>query len=189
MVFTAHLLATTSPLRCHLFAALFTLDLTLSCLATHAQVTPIPAPTRKVSRAEPICYVDGKLTAFSRFSKLDQSAISTMQVLTGEAEIKAFGSTTSGGTILVTTKAKAASPTVLAFNKRIADDVPLKPATPEQEAAITTAATYLAQSYPTAQLEGIYVLQTSPATYLAIFTQSSQRLSLYFDSNDRVMNR
>jgi hypothetical protein len=109
--------------------------------------------------------------------------------LKGDAERKAFKTTSNGGTVLVTTKPNANSPAVLAFNKRINEAVPLTPATPEQEAAIAAASTYVTQIYPNAKLEGVSILQTQPASYKATFTENGKRVSLLFDENGKVLKR
>ena len=184
-----HPLAISSQPRRYLLAAPLTLALLLSQLSAHAQVVPRPEPARKSLRAEPIYYVDGKLTTQSRFSKLDQRLISDINVLKGDAESKTFGSTTNGGTILVTTKANANSPAVLAFTKRIQRAVPLLPASPEQEAAVAAAASYVTQAYPTAKLEAVHVLQTLPASYKAVFMENTKRVSLLFDGSGQVIKR
>ena len=182
-------MSTTSNLRRYLLAAPLAVALALSQAPAHAQVALRPEPAPKALRAEPIYYVDGKLTTQARFSKLDQRNIRTMRVLTGDAEIKTFGSTTRGGTVVVTTKPNANAPTVVAFNKRINDEVPLTPATADQDAAITAAHTYVSQTYPRATLEGIFVLQTLPASYKAVFLESGKRVSLRFDSNGQLIQQ
>jgi hypothetical protein len=174
--------------RCWLAAPL-ALALALSHAPAHAQVVLRPEAPPKARRAEPIYYVDGKLTTQSKFSKLDQRTISTMRVLTGDAEIKTFGSTTNGGTVVVTTKPKASLPTVVAFNQRINGKVPLTPATAAQDVAITAAATYVTQTYPRATLEGIFVLQTLPASYKALLLEGGKRVSLHFDSTGQPIQR
>ena len=179
----------TSNFRRYLLAAPLAAALALSQAPAHAQVALRPEPVPKALRAEPIYYVDGKLTTQARFNKLDERSISTMRVLTGDAEIKTFGSTTRGGTVVVTSKPNANAPAVVAFNKRINDEVPLTPATADQNAATTAAATYVSQTYPRATLEGIFVLQTLPASYKAVFLESGKRVSLRFDSNGQLIQQ
>lgn len=173
----------------YLLAAPLLAALALTHFSAHAQVALKPEPARKALQTEPIYYVDGKLTTQSRFSKLDQNTISYLRVLTGDAEIKTFSSTTNGGTVVVTTKANANSPAVLAFNKRINQAVPLTPATSEQEAAVAAAAGYIAQAYPIAKLEAVYALQTLPTSYKAVFVENTKRVSLLLDGNGHVISR
>lgn len=169
--------------RC-LLAAPLALALALGYApAAHAQAIPKPEPAQKTPLVDATYYVDGKLTAQSVAASLDPSNISAINVLKKEAELKAFNSTTTGGTVLITTKANANSPAVVAFNKRINDAVPLVPATPAQEAAMAAITAYLAKTYPNAKAEFIAPLRTPPTTYKAVFTENGQRMSLLFDAD------
>jgi len=153
----------------------------LSAAPARAQVAPTPAPPRKAMTAHPTYYVDGKLSSEAALAKIDPKAIGYMQIIKGAQAQQLFGNTTADGVAVITTKANANSPEVLAFNKRVGAVAPLTPATPAQNAAMAAIKAYLTQTYPTAQLEMVGPAKDKPGRYQAIFTDHDQRLQLLFD--------
>lgn len=168
------------PLAKHWLAAPLAV-LLVSAAPAHAQVAPTPAPPRQPAPTTAVYYVDGQLTSQAELAKLDPAAVSYMQIIKGANQQQLFGSATPDGAAIITTKAKANSPAVLAFNKRIGAVVPLTPATPAQNAAVAAIKAYLTKNYPTAKLEMVGPAQNKPGRYQAIFEQSGQRQQLLFD--------
>ena len=176
-----HLFLPLRSLTKHWLAAPLAAALLMSAAPARAQVVPTPAPPRKPAPTTAVYYVDGQLTSQAELAKLDPAAVSYMQIIKGANQQQLFGSTTPDGAAIITTKANANSPAVLAFNKRISDVVPLTPATPAQNAAVAAIKAYLAKTYPTAKLEMVGPAQDKPGRYQAIFEQSGQRQQLLFD--------
>jgi hypothetical protein len=183
--------SSTRQLGRYFLAAPLVMALALGYSSAQAQVVPTPEPAAKPLPKNVIYYVDGKLTSQAEASKLKGEAISYVDVLKGEAEQKAFGKTSSDGTVIINTKANANSPEVVAFNNRVRSKVPLVPATPEQEAAqkmaMETAKAYLAKNYPNAKLESIFLLK--PGHTKVIFTENGERVSLVLDSNGQPVKQ
>ncbi|WP_303309802.1 M56 family metallopeptidase [Hymenobacter sp. BT730] len=76
--------------------------------------------------AEPLYYVDGKLTPKSEVDKLDPKSIESMKVLKGEAAHKVFGDQAVDGVVVITTKANVNSRAVRAFNQKVEAAAPTK---------------------------------------------------------------
>lgn len=176
-----HLLLLTRPLGHFRLAAPLAAALLIGAAPAHAQVAPTPAPPLKLAPGQATYYVNGKLSSEAELAKIEPSTISDIRVIKGANQQKLFGSTTAGGVAVVTTKARATAPDVLAFNKRINDIVPLTPATPAQNAAVAAITAYLATTYPTAKLEMVGPVPGQPDRYRATFRQNDQRLQLLFD--------
>lgn len=88
-----------------------------------------------------------------------------------------LGQASADGVALITTKANATSPAVVAFNKRF----PVMPATPEQNAGTAAATAYITKKYPGAKLEIVGPARGKPGRYNAVFIDAGQRLQLLFD--------
>ncbi|WBA41023.1 M56 family metallopeptidase [Hymenobacter canadensis] len=92
------------------------LPVALGLLLTTAATQATAAEPQQTSRtAAPLYFVDGKRVAESELSKLDPKAIESMNVLKGEAAVKAFGAEAADGAILVITKQNKNSAEVKAF--------------------------------------------------------------------------
>jgi len=176
-----HLFSPIRPLGYNWLAAPLVAALLMGTAPAHAQVAPTPAPPRKATPNTATYYVDGKLSSEAELAKMKPTAISYMQIIKGANAQKLFGSTTADGVAVITTKANANSPEVLAFNKRVGAVVPLTPATPEQNAAVAAIKAYMTKTYPAAKLEMMGPAKDKPGRYQAIFTDHDQRLQLLFD--------
>ena len=163
----------------YLSAAPLAVLLTLGYSAAQAQVVPTPAPAQKPILENTAYYLDGKPIAKADFDKVQPDEIGSIAVRKGKNQLQplGLGAATPDGAVLVTTKAKADSPEVVAFNRQFA----LTPATPAQEAAIAAARAYVAKHYPQAELESTFVVPGQPDRYRAIFKESGQRRQLLFD--------
>ncbi|MBJ6143996.1 hypothetical protein [Hymenobacter sp. BT559] len=172
-----------SQLGRYLLAAPFMLALALGHSAAHAQVAPTPAPAQKPIPQDVVYYLDGQKADKSVLdkTKLDPETISYMQVLKGEQQQQIFGTSSAGGTVVVTTKANANSPAVLALNKRIAAVAPMVGPTPEQSAAIAAVQAYMTKNYPAAKMEMVAPAKNQPGRYHTIFEQDGKRMQLFFD--------
>lgn len=179
-MFTQPTSPTRSLGRCLLAAPLAAL-LLLSAAPARAQVVPTPAPPMHSAPSNPTYYLDGKLADPLELTKIDPDAISYVQIIKGDKQRKLFGSTSVDGVAVITTKANAGSPAVLAFNQRINDVAPLTPATPAQNAAVAAIMAYMTKTYPTAKLELVGPVEGQADRYRAIFKQNDQRLQLLFD--------
>ncbi|MGI4867204.1 MAG: hypothetical protein ACRYFZ_25025 [Janthinobacterium lividum] len=173
----------------YLLAAPLVLLLALGYSSAQAQVAPTPVATPKSSLQQATIYVDGKLFTGGDLNTIDPANILAINVLKGDEERKAFGSNSGSGTVLVTTKANADSPEVVAFNKRINSLVPLVPATPAQETAISAAAAYITKNYPGAKQEGVSIVPKQPNRYRAVFTEGGKRMQLLFDGNGQPVKQ
>jgi len=168
------------PLGRYLLAAPLA-ALLLGAAPARAQVAPTPAPPMKSAPSNPTYYLDGKLSTSAELAKIDPNAISGINIIKGADQRKLFGNATADGVAVITTKANAGSPAVLAFNKRINDVVPLTPATPAQNAAVATIMAYMTKTYPAAKLEMVGPVDGQADRYRATFKQNDQRLQLLFD--------
>ncbi|MDJ0368018.1 hypothetical protein QMK33_22985 [Hymenobacter sp. H14-R3] len=113
----------------YLVAAPLMLGLTLACATAQAQVVPTSAPAEKPVARNVVYYLDGQKVDFDALSKVNPAEISHVQALNKTQQRQIFGITTVDGTTVVTTKANANSPTVLALNKRISSIVSQVPST------------------------------------------------------------
>jgi hypothetical protein len=156
--------------------------LALGYSSAHAQVAPTPALAEKPKplTANATYYVDGQKTDKDILAKLNPEDISSINVLKGENQQKIFGTSSTDGTVVVTTKTNASSPAVLALAKRIEAVAPTVGATPEQSAGIAAAQAYLAKNYPTAKMQMVGAAK-QPGRFHAIFEQDGKRLQLFFD--------
>jgi hypothetical protein len=166
----------------YLLAAPLALALALGCSSAHAQVVPTPAPARKPIPQDVVYYLDGQKADKSVLdkNKLDPGQISYMQVLKDEQQRQIFGTNSAGGTVVITTKANANSPAVLALNKRIEAVAPMVGPTPEQAAGISAVQAYMAKNYPTAKVEMVGPAK-QPGRFVTTFEQDGKRLQLFFD--------
>ena len=181
-------LSSTGQLARYFVAGPLVLLLSLGYSAARAQqVVPMPAQAPKALPANLTYYVDGRLADKGTADNVKD--IESMNILKGQQQQQVFGNGTaaSSATVLITTKAKANTPAVLAFNKRVNEVVQLVPATPEQNATIAAAKTYVAQKHPSAKLSGVTILNDQPPRYRADFTEAGKPVFLLFDANGRVM--
>ncbi len=174
--------STTGQLGRYLLAAPLVMALALGYSSAHAQVVPTPAPAEKPVPQDVAYYLDGQKSDKSVLdkNKLDPKSISYMNVLTTAQQQQIFGTSSADGAIIITTKANANSPAVLALAKRIEAVAPMVGATPEQEAGMAAAKAYLARNYPNAKLQAVG-LAKQPGRYHTIFEQDGKRLQLFFD--------
>jgi len=154
----------------------------LGSFAAQAQVAPTPAPAEKPAPMTDVdVYLDGRKATQAELTSIQPDAISYMQVLKAPQQQQIFGTSTAGGVVVVTTKANANLPAVLDLNKRIGKVAPLRPASPEQTAAIAAMKAYMAKNYPSAKLQILGPAKDQPGRYQTIFTDGDQRLQLFFD--------
>jgi hypothetical protein len=167
------------PLACCAFAAL----LALGHSSAHAQVMPTPAPAEKPIPQDVAYYLDGQKSDRSILdkNKLDPESISYMNVLSTAQQQQIFGTSSANGAIVITTKANANSPAVLALAKRMEAVTPMVGPTPGQEAGMAAAKAYLTKNYPTAKLQMVGPAKNQPGRYQTIFVQDGKRLQLFFD--------
>lgn len=163
----------TRPLVGSAFIAL----LTLGCSTAHDQAVPTPAPPPAAAPQNIAYYVDGQKVSASDIPGIKGDDIQYMNVIKDKAQQQSLGEAQADGVALITTKANANSPEVIAFNRRF----PAKPATPAQNEAVATVQTYLKQHYPAAKVEAITLAKDQTDRYTAIFTDNGQRLQLLFD--------
>lgn len=165
--------------------------LVLGHAAAHAQVVPTPAPAAQPTPKNVAYYVDGQPATPDALSKLDPSTISDIQLIKGANQQRLFSNLppATEGVAVVTTKANAGSPAVLAFNKRIHDVVPLTPATPAQASAVAAVQAYLAKTYPAAKLQMVGPVTGKTDRYQAIFEEGGKRLQLLFDGQGQPVQQ
>lgn len=171
--------STTRSFGRHLVAAPLALALTLSGLAAKAQAAPTPAPAMKPAPTDVAYYVDGQPVSHDAMAKVDPESIANIDVIKSAQELRALGRSTAAGAVLITTKANANAPAVLAFNKQF----PKTAATPEQNAAVAAAQAYLTKTYPDAKLQSIFPLKERADRYRATFEQNGRLMQLFFDAN------
>jgi len=174
--------STTGQLGRYLLAAPLVMALALGYSSAHAQVVPTPAPAEKPIPEDVTYYLDGQKSDKSVLdkNKLNPENISYMQVLKSEQQQQIFGTSSADGAVIITTKANANSPTVLALYKRIQAVAPMIGATPEQSAGMAAAKAYLAKNYPTAKMQMVGPAK-QPGRFQTIFEQDGKRLQLFFD--------
>lgn len=171
------LILTTRTLGHGLLAASLAALSVLRAVPAQAQIAPTPAPPMQSAPHNVTYYIDGKPATQAETSQLLPANIQSIDVLKGATARKELPGAAADGVVLITTKANANSPAVLAFNKRF----PKTPATPEQNTAVAAITTYLTRTYPTAKLEMVAPVEGKPDRYRAIFKQNDQRLQLLFD--------
>ncbi|RZK46053.1 MAG: hypothetical protein EOO59_19940, partial [Hymenobacter sp.] len=115
--------STTRQLGRYLLAAPLVMALALGYSSAQAQVTPtlLPAETKKPLPTNASYYLDGQKVGPDVLTKLNPEEISYINVIKGPEQQQLFGNSPAEGTIVVTTKTNANTPTVLAFNQRIND--------------------------------------------------------------------
>lgn len=170
-------------------AAPLVLGLAFAGATAQAQVAPTPAPAEKPAPKHVTYYLDGQQTDLAAVTKINPDEIGHIQMLKSAQQQQIFGTSTADGAAVITTKANANSPTVLALNKRVGAVVPLVPATPEQNAAMAAAKAYIAKTYPNAQLQLVGPAQGQNGRYQAVFTEGGQRLQLLFDGNGQPVRQ
>ena len=183
--------STTRQLGRYILAAPLAMALALGYSGAQAQVAPTPAPAQaqKPLPKNVAYYVDGQKASADALTKINPNDISNINVIKGTEQQQLFGSASTDGTVVITTKANESSPEVLAFNNRINAVKPLKPATPEQNAAIAAAQAYLTKTYPNAKLEMVGPYRNQANRYMAIFTDGGKRLQLLFDGQGQPVQQ
>jgi hypothetical protein len=163
-----------------LLAAPLVLALALGYSPARAQVLPTPAPAQQPMPQDVAYYLDGQKADKDVLSKIKPDDINSINVIKGAQQQQVFGASSADGTLVITTKANASSPAVLALAKRIEAVQPTVGATPEQAAGVAAAQAYIAKTYPTAKIQAVG-LTKQPGRYHAIFEQDGKRLQLFFD--------
>lgn len=183
--------STTRQLGRYLLAAPLIMLLALGYSSAQAQVTPtlLPAEAKKPLLTTAEYYLDGEKIGPDVLTKLNPEEISYINIIKGAEQQQLFGSTAPDGTVVVTTKAKANTPAVLAFNQRINAVKPLTPASPEQEAAMQAIKGYLSKNYPNAKLSILGPAREKPGRYQAVFTEAGQRMQLLFDGDGQPVKQ
>lgn len=172
--------STSGQLGRYLLAAPLVMALALGYSAAHAQVVPTPAPAEKPLPQNITYYVDGQKADKDILSKIQPDAINSINVLKSAQQQQIFGTSTTDGAVVVTTKANASSPAVLALAKRVEAVVPMVGPTPEQTAGMEAAKAYMAKNYPTAKMQMVGPAK-QPGRFQTIFVQDGKRLQLFFD--------
>lgn len=158
--------------------------LVLGCSVAHAQAGPQPAPARQPAPQNVAYYVDGQPTSQVEMSKIAPDDIQSIDVLKGAQARQQLGlAAREEGAVLITTKAGASSPAVMAFNQRF----PKTPATPAQTAAVAAAQAYIRQHYPAAKVEFVAPAKTKADRYTAVYEENGQRKQLLFDGQGHVV--
>ena len=163
--------------------------LALSYSQAHAQVAPTPAPAQQPLPKNMAYYVDGQKSDSDALAKITPSDIGSINIIKGAAQQQLFGSASSDGTMLLTTKANEHSPAVLAFNNRINAVKPLTPATPAQNATVAAIQAYLTKTYPSAKLSLVGPVRNKADRYQAIFEDGGKRLQLFFDGQGQPVQQ
>lgn len=179
-------LSSSRQLGRYLLAAPLVVALALGYSAAQAQVAPKPAPATKPMPADVAIYLDGNKVDKATLDKAAPGdMVEYVNVLKPEQAQQLFG--TAAPTMVVTTKANANSPKVLAFNKRINDLVPMVPATNAQNEAIAMAKSYVNVHYPSAKVESVGIVTGQSDRYNATFSQNGKRVYLLFDGKGHVV--
>jgi len=179
----------TRQLGRYLLAAPLIVALALGYSAAHAQVVPTPAPAERNTPKNITCYLDGQKTDQAAVAKVNPDDISYIQVIESAQQQQIFGTSTADGAAIITTKANASSPAVVAFNKRVSTVVPLVPATPEQNVGMAAAKAYITKNYPNAKLQIVGPAQGQAGRYQAVFEEGGKRLQLLFDGNGQPVRQ
>jgi len=173
--------STARQLGRHLLAAPLVMALALGYSAAHAQVAPTPAAAQKPASSNITYYLDGQQTDQAAVAAVKPDDISYIQMIKSPQQKQIFGTSTTDGAAIITTKANASSPAVLAFNKRVSAVVPLVPATPAQTAGMEAAKAYIAKKYPHAKLQLVGPAEGQADRYRAVFEEGGKRMQLLFD--------
>ncbi|GAB3635148.1 hypothetical protein GCM10027422_07380 [Hymenobacter arcticus] len=171
--------STTRQLGRYLLAAPLVLALALCYSAAHAQVAPTPVSAQKQSLSKATYYVDGEVTTSDALSKISPDHIASVSVVKDAKRLQALGlgQASAEGAVLITTKANANAPAVLAFNEQF----PVQAATAAQQAGLAATTAYVTKTYPNAKLESVLIDGSKPGRYQAVFTDGGQRQQLLFD--------
>ncbi|MGI4833728.1 MAG: hypothetical protein ACRYFK_09730 [Janthinobacterium lividum] len=163
----------------------FSILLALGAATAHAQVVPKPAPPRGPAPKNVSYYVDGKKISPSEMAAMKDDDILSVDVIKDKTQQQSLHESQANGVVLITTKANASSPAVLAFDKRF----PKQPASPAQNAAVAAATAYVAQHYPTAKLEMVFPVKDKTDRYNATFINNGQRVYLLFDGQGQPVEQ
>ncbi|MDJ0364475.1 M56 family metallopeptidase [Hymenobacter sp. H14-R3] len=172
--------STTRQLGRYLLAAPLLVALALGYSSAHAQVAPTPVPAPKPSLSKATYYVDGKVTTADALNNISPDNIASVSVVKDakRLQVLGLGQVSAEGAVLITTKAKANAPDVLAFNKQFS----VQPATAAQQAALAAAQAYITKTYPNAKIESVFMVKNQPGRYQAIFMEAGQRQQQLFDA-------
>jgi hypothetical protein len=144
--------STTRQLGRYLLAAPLLMALALGYSGARAQTGP--APAQQPALANALYYLDGQPTTQAAFKALDPNSIASLDIVKDRTTVSRVFKSTAPGVVVVTTKAKANSPEVLA----IAEQANLSAAytyTPAQiNAVVPKALAYITSHYPDARLSG-----------------------------------
>ena len=178
-------LSTSRQLGRYLLTAPLVVLLALGYSAAHAQVVPKPAPAVPPAPQNTAYYIDSKPSTYAEVGEIKPDDILSIDIVKSAPDKRKLGLTNEDGAALITTKANATSPAVVAFNKRF----PVVPATAEQNAATAAATAYVTQHYPAAKLESVGPVQGKTNRYRAFFTNDGKRVYLLFDGNGQVVEQ
>lgn len=157
-------LSTSRQMGRYLLAAPLVMLLALGYSGARAQTKSPAAP---LLPANALYFLDGQPSTVAAVQQLPPATLSSVDVINdAEAVRRIFGGSASEA-VLLTTKANAATPTVLAFTKRVGDQYPALPASkafstitdytaaPAQvNAVVPNALAYITSHYPDARLGG-----------------------------------
>jgi hypothetical protein len=150
--------STARQLGRYLLAAPLVMALALAYSCSQKAVTPVPTSTARsaseAAMANASYFLDGQLSTKAQVSALDPSTIAAIDVVKDSAVVKQAFNSSETGVVVVTTKANANSPAVLA----LAEKANLSAAytyTPAQiNAVVPKALAYITNHYPDSRLSG-----------------------------------
>jgi len=137
---------------------------------TAAATAATAAPTRVVLDApapngpHPVYFLDGRRLDPLALTSVKPDSIASLNVVQGQAA-RSLAPDAEGGVVLITSKARAQSPAVLALNKRANQLLPKQPERLVQvNALVPRALATITKRYPDARLSGEVVEMTDPTT-------------------------
>jgi hypothetical protein len=148
--------STSRQLGRYLLAAPLVMALALGYSAARAQTSPLLASTSKAVPANLVYYLDGQQVDKELTDKVDPATmVSYISVLKPTQQQQVFGNTAEVGAIIITTKANANSPAVLALDEKIERVAPRRTEKPvEVNVLVPKTLAYITNHYPDARLSG-----------------------------------
>ncbi|MGI4833730.1 MAG: M56 family metallopeptidase [Janthinobacterium lividum] len=162
----------------HLLAAPLVVLLALGYAGARAQTAPVAAAAAKPLPLDALYYLDGQPSTAAAIQELKPAAIGNIDVIQDEAALqRVFGRSSGAGAIIITTRANAQAPAVLAFNKKLGADYPTLGITKAVAAGsryteapaqvnvlVPKALAYITSHYPDSRLSGQVTELTEKAT-------------------------